>query len=138
MTVEFFMPMKPPTVTHQEKAVRVVKGKPVYYEPPRLADARAKLMAHLSAHRPERQLGGPVRLVVRWLFPLAAGHSDGQYKDTKPDTDNLIKLLKDCMSALGFWRDDAQVASELNEKFWAARPGIYIRAEELRQRGGET
>lgn len=34
MRIEFFMPMKPPTVTHQEKKWRVVKGKPVPYEPP--------------------------------------------------------------------------------------------------------
>ena len=27
---------------------------------------------------------------------------------------------------LGFWMDDAQVASELCEKFWAEIPGIYI------------
>ena len=30
---EFFMPMVPPTVTHQEKKWRVVNGKPVPYEP---------------------------------------------------------------------------------------------------------
>ena len=35
------------------------------------------------------------------------------------------------MTNVGFWRDDAQVASEIVEKFWAELPGIYIRAEEL-------
>lgn len=30
---EFFLPMQPPTVTHQEKQVHVVNGKPVFYEP---------------------------------------------------------------------------------------------------------
>lgn len=54
-----------------------------------------------------------------------------QYKDTRPDTDNLQKLLKDCMTACGYWRDDAQVASEISEKFWATLPGIYIKVEEL-------
>ena len=34
-----FMPMKPPTVTQQEHQVRVVKGKPVFYEPDDLKDA---------------------------------------------------------------------------------------------------
>ena len=33
---------------------------------------------------------------------------DGEYRTTKPDTDNLQKLLKDCMTATGFWTDDAQ------------------------------
>ena len=33
MLIEFFMLMIPPTVTHQEKQVHVVNGKPVFYEP---------------------------------------------------------------------------------------------------------
>ena len=60
-------------------------------------------------------------------------YRDGQYKTTRPDTDNLQKLLKDCMSDTGFWKDDALVASEIVEKFWAERPGIYIRVEELQE-----
>ena len=35
------------------------------------------------------------------------------------------------MTATGFWTDDALVASEIVEKFWAERPGIFIRVEEL-------
>ena len=31
----------------------------------------------------------------------------------------------------GFWKDDALVASEFVEKFWADIPGIHIRIEEL-------
>ena len=43
MSNEFFMAMVPPTVTHQEKQVRVAGGKPVFYEPPELKTARQKL-----------------------------------------------------------------------------------------------
>ena len=50
--MEFFMAMVPPTVTHQEKQVHVVKGKPVFYEPADLKAARQKLMGHLAGHRP--------------------------------------------------------------------------------------
>jgi Holliday junction resolvase RusA-like endonuclease len=35
------------------------------------------------------------------------------------------------MTHLGYWEDDALVASEITEKFWADTPGIYIRIEEL-------
>ena len=42
MMTEFFMPMIPPTVTHQEKQVHVVKGKPVFYEPQDLLTADRK------------------------------------------------------------------------------------------------
>ena len=127
---EFFMPMIPPTVTHQEKKIHVVNGKPVTYEPPELLDARAKLTAHLSRHVPEQMYTAGLRLTVKWLFPRGR-HKDGEYRITKPDTDNLQKLLKDCMTHLHFWKDDALVASEICEKFWAEKPGIYIRIEEL-------
>ena len=47
------------------------------------------------------------------------------------ELNNLQKLLKDCMTVCGYWKDDALVASEIVEKFWADVPGIYIRIEEL-------
>ena len=131
---EFFMPMIPPTVTHQEKQVAVRNDKPVIYEPHKLKDARAKLMSHLAAHRSQQPYEGGIRLTVKWLFCDKSGrHFDGEYKTDKPDTDNLIKLLKDCMTALRFWKDDAQVASEHNEKFWVVESpsGIYVKIEEL-------
>lgn len=126
MNWEFFAPMIPPTVTHQEKAVRVVDGKPVFYEPPELKDARQKLEAHLGKHAPQKPYTGGVRLIVKWCFPVTGNHCNGEYKTSKPDTDNLQKLLKDVMTVLKFWKDDALVASEIVEKFWADIPGIYI------------
>ncbi len=130
MRIEFFMPMIPPTATHQEKKWRVMKGKPVSYDPPEVAAARSKLTAHLAGHRPAHPLEGAVRLLVKWCFPRGR-RKDGEYRITKPDTDNLNKLLKDCMTDVGFWQDDAQVASEICEKFWAEMPGIYVCAEEI-------
>ncbi|PKM73263.1 MAG: RusA family crossover junction endodeoxyribonuclease [Firmicutes bacterium HGW-Firmicutes-17] len=131
MTTEFFLPILPPTKTHQEKQVRVVKGKPVFYEPAELLAVRQKLEAHLAKHVPEEKYTGPVRLMTKWCFPITGKHCDGQFKTTKPDTDNMVKTLKDVMTKLGYWKDDSLVASEIIEKFWAAVPGIYIRIEEL-------
>lgn len=124
------MAMDPPTVTHQEKQVHVVKGKPVFYDPPELKAAKDKLLSHLYKYRIEEPYMTGVRLFVKWCFPRGR-HTDGEYRITKPDTDNLQKLLKDCMTLQGFWKDDALVASEIVEKFWAKIPGIYIRIEEL-------
>jgi len=132
MTVEFFIPMKkPPTTTHQQKQVSVVKGKPIFYEPAGLKAARAKLMAHLGKHTPDKRYNNPVRLYVKWLFPLTGKHTNGEYKYTKPDIDNSQKLLFDCMTDLGFWKDDSLVVSLIAEKFWAELPGIYIKIEEV-------
>lgn len=129
--MEFFMAMNPPTITHQEKQVHVVNGKPVFYEPAELKSTRQKIEAHLGKHVPEDPYRKGVRLITKWCFPSGGRHSNGEYRTTKPDTDNLQKLLKDCMTHVGFWEDDALVASEIVEKFWSEIPGIYIRIEEL-------
>lgn len=131
MMTDFFMAMEPPTCTHQEKQVHVVNGKPVFYEPAELKAARAKLKAHMSRHVPEEPTQGALRLTTWWCFPLRAGHHDGEYKTSKPDTDNLVKMLKDVMTDLGYWQDDAQVASEVICKYWAKQPGIYVKVENL-------
>lgn len=130
MPTEFFMAMEPPTVTYQEHKVTVVNGKPVFYDPPEVKAAKQKLIGYLVKHKPRKRYETGIRLVTRWCFPKG-NHRDGEYRITKPDTDNLQKMLKDCMTMCGFWKDDALVASELVEKFWAEIPGIYIRIEEL-------
>lgn len=134
--VQFFLAMVPPTATHQEKQARVVKrnGKlvPQFYEPARVKAARAKLLDAVARYKPDTPMTGPVQLQVTWCFPLDKGgrHRNGEPKSSKPDTDNLQKLLKDCMTKAGFWWDDAQVCREIVEKFWAEIPGLYIRVAE--------
>jgi Holliday junction resolvase RusA-like endonuclease len=69
--------------------------------------------------------------MTKWLFPITGKHQNGEYKTTRPDTDNLQKMLKDVMTHLGYWTDDALVASEIIEKFYSDIPGIYIAIENL-------
>lgn len=131
METQFFMAMIPPTVTAQEHQVTVRKGRLVFYDTPEIKNAKDKLVAHLAQHKPSEPYAVGIRLIVKWLFPKGSRHKDGEYRITKPDTDNLQKLLKDCMTQTGFWKDDALVASEIVEKFWSDIPGIYIHIEEL-------
>lgn len=122
---------KIPTVTHQQKKVRVTRGKPQFYEPDELKETRTMFMELLAPYAPEEPMDGPLRLTTKWLFPKIKGTTNGQYKHTKPDTENLLKLPKDCMQELGFFVNDSRVASEITEKFWADTVGIYVRLENL-------
>ena len=144
MTVEFFIPMEHvPTVTAQEHKVTVVNGKPRFYDPPELVRAKANLItALLARHRPTEKLTGPLHLHTIWCF-LTDRHPDGTWRDTKPDTDNLQKLLKDCMTQVGYWEDDAQVCSELVEKRWVrgiqkggTASGIWIHIRQMEKNNG--
>lgn len=128
--IQFFVPMKKiPTVTHQEKQVSVIKGKPHFYEPAELRNTRQLYMDVFGRYVPDQKMVGKVRMTIRYCFPLKGKHVDGEYKDTKPDLDNMTKLVQDCLTKLGFWKDDRYVVSLIAEKFWAQMPGIFIRIE---------
>ena len=129
--MHFFISMKPPTKTYQQHRIGKRKDGSTYmYEDYELKEVRRLYRNNLVKFVPDEPLHGAVRLVVKWCFPKGR-HRDGQYKTTKPDTDNLNKMLKDVMTQVGFWDDDAQVSSEIIEKFWADVPGIYIEVYEM-------
>ena len=92
MYMQFFLPMQPPTTTHNAKQLHAYMkgGQPhaVLHDSPELKQTRAKLHAHLAPH-------------------------------------------KDEMTRLHFWADDAQVCSEIVEKFWSDPCGVFVRVEEL-------
>lgn len=130
--IGFFEAMIPPTATHQEKKFTAKHGRIVAYDPPEVKDARAKLLAYVAKHRPDKPMTGPIRLETMWFFPrIGSNHKEYEPKTTKPDTDNLQKLLKDVMTQAGFWKDDAQVFCETATKYYSDFPGIRILVEEM-------
>lgn len=130
--IQFFLPMeKVPTMTHQQHKISTRGKRPVLYKPQELKEIEEMFISRLGKFAPEEKIGGSVSLFVMWLFPTKDPELDGHFKDTKPDTDNLNKMLKDCMTKVGFWKDDAQVAVEHIEKRYALNSGIFIRVEEV-------
>lgn len=129
--MQFFIPMNPPTATAQEKQSTMRGGRRVFYKNARLQKAEDDLTWALTPHAPQEPLSGPVALCVTWLYQSSRTHPHAFWKATRPDTDNLNKLLKDIMTRLRFWRDDAQVCDERIQKIWSDRPGLFIRITEL-------
>lgn len=127
---------KVPTATGQEKGYN--RRTRTYYEPQRLKETRATLMDGLYPNRPNDPLTGPLSLTVVWSFKASKTHKTKTWKTTKPDTDNLQKVLKDCMTQLGFWQDDAQVCWETVFKVWDERSGIGVRIEKLGEKYTEN
>lgn len=128
---EIWIPGKPPTATAQQKG-RTATG--VWYKPAKLKAAEDWYLWGLRTHRPETPMEGAVIFSVEFRFPATKPHKDGDPKITRPDTDNMVKLLKDCMTKLGFWQDDAQVAMELVRKSYATEPGVKIVVSEWGKR----
>lgn len=122
--MEFFMPMRIPTATAQEKNINKKTG--TIYPDAAVKTAKEKYLAHLDRFKPDTPLKAPIMLMVIFYFH-SDKHPDKEPKITKPDTDNMIKLLKDCMTKKGFWKDDAHVTYEVIGKYWTTgTEGIYI------------
>ena len=119
-----------PTTTAQQKGVRIVKGKPMFYERAEVKTARQMFTLELKPHAPEKPSDKPIKLTVWFAFDTKNKKLWGQYKPTRPDTDNSLKLLKDCMSGL-FFKDDSQVVEETVIKTYAEKATIMIRWEEV-------
>lgn len=124
------MVMEPPTATAQEKGINKRTG--CVYLKSSAKCAREKLTAHLIEHAPEEPLEGPIQLNIVWVFKTEDPKLAGMYRTTKPDLDNLEKDLLDCMTKLGFWKDDSQIALKLTAKRWnVGTPGICIYIKEV-------
>ena len=136
LKMEFFMKMTPPTCTAQMKKISVVHGRPVVYETSAIKAAKDLLCSHLRLNRPAEPLTGPLELNVLWKFPRGKSHKHDEWRVTRPDTDNLEKMLKDCMTKCGYWNDDAQVVLETCGKKWSDEPcGIEIELCQLEDSG---
>ena len=72
--MNFFIAMNPPTATAQMKQVRIVNGKPLFYDPASVKAARKLLTGHLILNRPEAPMEGAVALSALWLFPKGGRH----------------------------------------------------------------
>jgi Holliday junction resolvase RusA-like endonuclease len=152
MTIEAFIDCRPPTATAQHKSVvardagfkvtrrgRIVpKHKMTFFETGDVADARMKLTEYFTRHAPAAPLSGPLKLTVTWTFYWTKDQEKKRKKGrlpewvpklTAPDSDNLVKMLKDVLTKLGYWRDDAHVSAEYLRRGIGDRPGIHIRVE---------
>lgn len=139
--IRLFMRLEPdvPRLTHQNGVrARVVNGRAQVYKSPALRALEAKYRALLMPHAPSEPWDGPIRLTTEWMFRRPKG-AKGVFKTTKPDTDNLVKTLKDVMTSCGYWKDDALVCEEVCTKLWAEEfepHGVYICVRDLTPWGG--
>ena len=124
--LRFFLPIKPPTKTAQQKRWKCVNGKPICYQSKELREAYMLLRDGVALFKPKEKINDSIHLLTQWRFPADKKHPAGSWRNTKPDTDNLQKMLKDVMTEAGFWEDDCLVVSETVQKFYVDVPGIYI------------
>ncbi len=93
MYMQFFLPMQPPTTTHNAKQLHAYMkgGQPhaVLHDSPELKQTRAKLHAHLAPTRRKSPSPQAVRCGCWSSGASCRGPQNGSWRTAKPDTDNL-------------------------------------------------
>lgn len=82
-----------------------------------------------------RPIAGPVEMQVRAVYLVPESWSQkkksaAHWKASKPDADNIAKILKDAMNTIVF-EDDAQVASLTVQKVYGPISGLTVSVQSL-------
>jgi len=128
--IEFFHSCVIPKTTAQQRRQNKKGG----YKGVSLKKATAFWQAVMELYAPEKPLTGGIVLEVFFYFPHTnASRKAGTMapKLTRPDTDNLIKLVKDAMTKTGYWNDDSQVYLETIGKYHVIDPGVFVKVREM-------
>ena len=141
--LKFFIKCNPPKSTAQA-SLRIMKKKDGSQFVGKFASSKGQntqndLMSMLSAHVPDDPFCGPILLIVEWCYPWRKSEpkknmvSGSKPCTTRPDIDNLCKLLFDCMTRLRFWNDDSYISTLIFTKSWSDNAGIGITIKDITQ-----
>ena len=141
MKIEMFLNFKTmPTGTAQLKGERIKykfqDGRKVpyidHYRKTEVQAARNQFTIAMKPYRPKQPSDHPIKLTVLLCFDIKRPKKLwGTYKTTRPDCDNYVKEIKDVMTELKFWNDDAQVVDLRVIKRYAEKATIYICMDEI-------
>jgi Holliday junction resolvase RusA-like endonuclease len=132
-TIIMMLDIDPPTITAQQKGVRVVHGRPFFYEKHEVTQARRTIEWAMKKYVPDEPIETPVRLTVKLGIPTKDKRKIRKgWKDTRPDLDNMLKLMLDCLTEMSFLKDDALIVQLVAEKKWAENGYIFIVIEDAR------
>lgn len=114
------LPIDPKDIpTAQQKGVCFRGGKPRFYEKSKVRDARQLLQIYFEELVQERIVHDAYELHVTYVYKLDKTPKRllGKAKTTRPDLDNLDKLLRDAITdSKVAWKDDNQVTFASSKK----------------------
>jgi len=114
-------------------------GKRITYTPEKTSAAEYDFQIQAMWHRPDIPFTGPLVLRAKFyrMIPKSFSNRRRDYAEagklrpaTKPDLDNLVKLVKDAMQGI-FYANDSQIVRIEAEKWYSENPRIEIILEKL-------
>ena len=102
-------------------------------------------MLQIAKYRPKLPFAGDIMLSIRFTMPIPKSwYRSGKYKhllkdkykgikyhSNKPDLDNLLKLIADCLGNSTFIVDDSQICQIYAEKMYGERPNTAVIIQEI-------
>lgn len=142
----FTVPGRPRGKARHRSSARIVQQDGVpravvhQHSDPRTVAAEREIAAlYLQATDERRPLAGPVRLTVTAVFPIPQSFR-GELRDaclrglvpciSKPDRDNIEKLVCDALNGLA-WVDDSQIVDGPVVKRYGSPPRLEVTVEEV-------
>ena len=114
-----------------------------YYDPS--SKDKKGILLQIAKYRPKQPFVGDITLAIRFTMPIPKSwYRTGKYKhllkdkykgikyhSVKPDLDNLVKLIADCIGNKTFIVDDSQICQIYAEKMYGERPNTAVIIEEI-------
>lgn len=137
MTIYFELEENPKG-TAQMKGTSFQGGRIHHYEKPivrRQADIyrQAILEALTDTQQEVPRYEEPISVTVNFCYSIKDRKRWGEWKTSKPDLDNSVKLLLDVMTKMGFWKDDALISRLVITKKLSGAPSVEIDIRRLIQ-----
>ena len=137
-SISFTIPIVP---VGQRRARACVRGRHAAVYKDKVQElAENVLMTCLAACRPKEPLRGSLRLTIRAFLPVPASKPK-RWKaqalngfigpTTKPDLDNMVKHLCDCLTQMRFFEDDRQIVQLDAVKMYSAEPRWEVEITEV-------
>jgi Holliday junction resolvase RusA-like endonuclease len=117
-----------PSPTHQS-ALRVLKNKQGKMFIGKMGNSKAtkwkqEFMYKAKAYKPDKPFDCPLEVTINFQYAYLKKHTKSEkgsllFKTTRPDLDNLEKMVLDSLTECGFMVDDSLVVVKKSSKtFW--------------------
>ena len=130
MKIEFFKEFIPPKTTVQQRRQNKFGG--YLHDTGKIA--RATWKAIVEPYRPETPMCGAIALsiAITWPHTKRSRTESGKRntpvvaKTTRPDSDNIVKMILDVMQETGFFHDDSQIFDMHISRYYGDIAGVFI------------
>lgn len=138
MRIEFIIPWRVAPKQSVRVGTKFTSGRVLrktFRQTKKIKRNAASLALYARRHCPDPPLEGPLRVSYVVTYPYLKRHTKRERaagpipKDARPDVDQLAKQLNDVLEAVGFFRDDGQIAQLHVSKRWGAMPGVWVAVE---------